>query len=189
MILSKTKLDHLIFTKGNINIMQKNTILNSKLAGELAKVGHTHTVLVTDAGFPIPEDANVVELGLTAGTIDVLEILKVLREHMFVEKVRFAPEVKTHYSSLYSQVQEIYTGSGAIFEPCTHEDLVDKVAHEARLIIRSGSLTCWGNFALTAATDPFAWCREDEHILPGEVTHGYDQRRSRINNNDVPDFD
>jgi D-ribose pyranose/furanose isomerase RbsD len=168
--------------------MQPHVILNSQLAGELAKVGHGDTVLITDAGFPIPRDANVVELGLTAGTIDVLTILKVLREHLFCEKVRFAPEVKTEYPSLYKQVQEIYTGSGAVFEPTPHEALVAEVAPAAKLIIRSGSLTCWGNFALTAATDPFAWCRPEENIKPCDITVAYEARRQRMTDKVVPDF-
>mgnify|MGYP002519121437 CR=1 FL=1 len=165
--------------------MQPNRILNAKLAGSLATLGHTDVVLVTDAGFPIPKDANVVDLGLTAGTVDAMEILRTLRQHMFVEEVRFAPEVKTEYPSLYKQVQEIYTGSGASFIPAPHEELIEKWAPKAKVIIRSGSLTAWANFALVASTDPYAWFREDEHIEPLPL---YKERRRRIEQNEVPDF-
>lgn len=165
--------------------MQPNKILNAKLAGSLATLGHSDVVLVTDAGFPIPKDANIVDLGLTAGTVDVLEILRTLRQHMFVEEVRFAPEVKTEYPKLYKQVQEIYTGSGASFIPAPHEELIDTWAPKAKLVIRSGSLTAWANFALVASTDPFAWYRDDEEVEPLPL---YKERRRRIQNNEVPDF-
>ncbi len=165
--------------------MQPNRILHPELARGLAQLGHTDVLLVTDAGFPIPRDANVVNLGLVAGTVDVLEILRVLRQHLFVEEVRFAREVKTRYPALYSQVQEIYTGSGATFVPAPHEELVSTWAPRAKMIVRSGSLTAWANFALVASTDPFAWFREEEMVEPLPT---YLERRQRILRNVVPDF-
>lgn len=166
--------------------MKANTILNPDLAQGLAQLGHGDIVLVTDAGFPIPKEANVVNLGLVQGTVDVLTILEVLRTHLFVEEVRFAPEVKTQYPSLYHRFQKIYTGSGADFIPATHEELVEKWAPKAKLIIRSGSFTAWANLALTAATDPNAWFRDDEGVAP---LPRYLVRRERILNNTVPDFE
>ena len=166
--------------------MQPNRILNAQLAHALATLGHTDVVLVTDAGFPIPKDANIVDLGLTAGTVDVLEILRTLRQHMFVEEVRFAPEVKTEYPSLYESVQDIYTGSGAVFVPAPHEELIEHWAPKAKVVIRSGSLTAWANFALIASTDPYAWYRDDEPVNPLPT---YVERRRRIEANEVPDFE
>lgn len=165
--------------------MQPDTILNAQLARDLASLGHTDVVMVTDAGFPIPRDAEVVDLGLTAGVVDVLTILRTLRQHMFVEEVHFAPEVKPEYPSLYRSVQEIYTGSGASFVPARHEQLIAEWAPKARFVIRSGSLTAWANFALVASTDPFAWFREDEDLVPLPL---YVERRRRITEREVPDF-
>ena len=165
--------------------MKPNTILHPQLAEALATCGHTDIILVTDAGFPIPANANRIDLGFWAGIPDVCDILKVLRQSIFVEEVSFAREVKTCFPSLYKKVQDIYTGSGAIFKPTTHENLVENIAPKAKVIIRSGSLTAWGNFALTCSTDPFAWFTEpDVKILPP-----YIERRKRITDNVVPDFE
>ncbi|MCI1984910.1 MAG: hypothetical protein LKJ47_09165 [Bifidobacteriaceae bacterium] len=166
--------------------MKADTILNPDLARGLATLGHGDIVLVTDAGFPIPKDANVVNLGLVQGTVDVLTILEVLRKNLFVEEVRFDPAVKTEYPSLYKKFQGIYTGSGADFIKAPHEELIEKLAPKAKLVIRSGSFTAWANLALTAATDPFAWYRDDEPVNP---LPRYLVRRERITNNTVPDFE
>jgi D-ribose pyranose/furanose isomerase RbsD len=163
--------------------VQPHRILHPGLAAALAELGHSDTVLVTDAGFPIPAGARVIDLGLTAGTIDALEILRVLRAHLFVEEVRFAPEVRSHYPSLYADLQEIYTGSGAVFLPAPHEELIETWAPRAKVVIRSGSLTAWANVALTASTDPFAWFRDDEDV---QVLPAYLERRRRILDGDVP---
>ena len=104
--------------------MRPGRILHPELAKALATCGHTDIILVTDAGFPIPKDANRIDLGYYAGAVDVLDILKMLRKEIFVEEVAFATEVKTHHPALYKDLQEIYTGSGAVFKGTTHEVLV-----------------------------------------------------------------
>lgn len=165
--------------------MQPNRILHPELARGLATLGHTDILLVTDAGFPVPRDADVVNLGLVAGTVDVLEILEVLRQHLFVEAVHFAREVKTRSPALYQKVQEIYTGSGATFVATPHEELIADWAPRAKMVVRSGSLTAWANFALVASTDPFAWFREEEGTEP---LPAYVERRQQIRDQVVPDF-
>ncbi len=164
--------------------MRPNRILHPQLAKALAECGHSDIILVTDAGFPIPKDANRIDLGYYAGEADVLKILSMLRQEIFVEEVTFATEVKTRHPALYREVQEIYTGSGAVFKGTTHEDLVENLAPKAKLIIRSGSLNAWANFALTCSTDPFAWfTEEDITILPAYV-----ERRKRIKENEIPEL-
>lgn len=163
--------------------MQPDRILHPGLSHALATLGHGDVVLVTDAGFPIPRDANVVDLGLVAGTVDALDILRTLRAHLFVEDLRFAPEVRSHHPSLYAAVQEIWTGSGTDFTAATHEELVATWAPRAKVVVRSGSLTAWANFALVAATDPFAWFRDDEGA---QVLPTYVERRRRITEGVVP---
>ena len=162
--------------------MRPNRILHPGLAKALAECGHTDIILVTDAGFPIPKDANRIDLGYYAGQADVLDILRMLRNEIFVEEVAFASEVKSHHPDLYESVQDIYTGSGAVFKGTTHEELVEVIAPKAKVVIRSGSLNAWANFALTASTDPFAWfTEEDIQILPAYV-----ERRKKINEEYVP---
>ena len=164
--------------------MRPGRILHPELEKALATCGHTDIILVTDAGFPIPKDANRIDLGYYAGQADLLDILRMLRKEIFVEEVAFAPEVKTHHPALYKDLQEIYTGSGAVFKGIPHEELVAEIAPKAKVIIRSGSLNAWGNIALTCSTDPFAWFTEDDVT----ILDGYVERRKRIEENEVPEL-
>ena len=74
--------------------MRPGRILHPELAKALATCGHTDIILVTDAGFPIPKDANRIDLGYYAGQADLLDILRMLRKEIFVEEVAFAPELR-----------------------------------------------------------------------------------------------
>lgn len=163
--------------------MRPGRILHPELAKALAEVGHGDTVFITDAGFPIPRDARRIDLGLIAGTIDALDILRVIRSEIFAEEMRFDPAIVTEYPRLYSEVQNICAGWGADFIAAPHEELVEVWAPRAKVIIRSGSLTAWANFSITAATDPFAWFRADEGVHP---LPRYIERRRRITEGVVP---
>lgn len=165
--------------------MRTKRILHPQLTHAIATLGHTDIILVTDAGFPIPVNANRIDLGFYEGMIDVLDILKVLRQEIFVEEVHFAPEVKTEYPELYKDVQQIYTGSGADFFAKTHQELCSEIAPKAKFIIRSGSFKPWANFALVASTDPFAWFTKESGVSP---LSAYTSRREKIEKNIVPDF-
>ena len=61
--------------------MRPGRILHPELAKALATCGHTDIILVTDAGFPIPKDANRIDLGYYAGAVDVLDILRIHTLH------------------------------------------------------------------------------------------------------------
>ncbi|MGF1760090.1 D-ribose pyranase [Photobacterium sagamiensis] len=163
--------------------MRTERILHPELSKALATLGHGDIVLVTDAGFPIPADANRIDLGFYPGMLDVLDILRVLRKEIFVENIKFAPEVRDVNGELYKSVQEIYTGHGAEFTAVSHEDLCNNIAQKAKVVIRSGSFNPWANFAMTASTDPFAWFSEESKVNP---LPAYIERRNRITNNTKP---
>src|SRR4051812_44317461 len=120
--------------------MRPNRILHPELAKAVATLGHQDILLVTDAGFPIPADAWRIDLGFYAGLPDVLDVLRVLRQEVFVEEVHFAGDILTKNKPLYAALQQIYTGSGADFKLTTHEQLIADTAHRAKVIVRSGSL-------------------------------------------------
>lgn len=164
--------------------MLPDRILHPGLAKTVAELGHTDIIMVTDAGFPIPQQVNRIDLGFYQGLVDVRDILRVLRREMFAEEIRFAPEVKTHHPNLYREVQQIYKGSGATFVPAPHEELIEVWAPKAKAIIRSGSFEPWANFAITASTDPNAWFTSEEiTVLPT-----YLKRRTDIEQSVVPEF-
>jgi D-ribose pyranose/furanose isomerase RbsD len=164
--------------------VRRGTLLHPELARAFATLGHTDIVMVTDAGFPIPTTAHRVDLGITDGLVDVRDVLRIVLRSVDVERAEFAPELKTHHPSLYGEVQEIFTGSGAEFAAATHEELIADHVRRAKVVIRSGSFEPWANFALTASTQPFDWFDDDRvEILPAYV-----ERRARVRDGVVPDL-
>jgi hypothetical protein len=52
--------------------------------------------------------------------------------------------------------------------------------------VRSGDLQAWGNIALTASTDPFAWFTDDAVSEGAKILPDYVERRRRMSEADVP---
>jgi D-ribose pyranose/furanose isomerase RbsD len=163
--------------------MRPGRILHPELAQAVATLGHSDIFMVIDAGFPIPAKAWRIDLGFYEGLPDVLDVLRVMRQEVFVEEVHFAGDILTKNKPLYAALQDIFTGSGAAFKLTTHEALVNDIAHRAKFIVRSGSFNPWANIAMVASTDPFAWFADGSGT---EILPAYVERRKLITDNVRP---
>lgn len=161
--------------------MRPGKILHPQVAEALASLGHGDIILVTDAAAPIPPGIKRIDLAFCAGSVELLEILRVLKDEVFIEEVIFAEEVPENNPNLMQRVSDIFTGSGADFTLVPHQKLVADIYRSARVIIRSGSLMPWGNFALVASTDPDAWFDDSMKIIPE-----YIERSQKIKTGAVP---
>ena len=144
--------------------MKREGILNRKLSRILASMGHGQFLIVCDAGFPIPENADYVDLALKKGIPDLVTVLSTINEEFISEKVMFAHEVIENNKPLYAEVQKIF--SEVELEPISHEKILHEIAGEARAIIRTGDYNPWGNIVLQAGTDPYAWFEKEGLKMP-----------------------
>ncbi len=47
--------------------MKKGTVLNSDISSMISRLGHTDTLVVCDAGLPIPKSTTRIDMALTRG--------------------------------------------------------------------------------------------------------------------------
>lgn len=47
--------------------MKKGTVLNSEISSVISRLGHTDTLVVCDAGLPIPNSTTRIDMALTRG--------------------------------------------------------------------------------------------------------------------------
>ena len=79
--------------------MKKIGTLNSRLSKVIAEMGHTDTLAVADAGLPIPDETERIDLALTRGVPGFLQTLQTVLEELEVEEVVLAEEIRTATSS------------------------------------------------------------------------------------------
>lgn len=82
--------------------MKKGRLLNAELSHVIARLGHTDTLTIADAGLPIPAGPQRVDLALTPGMPDFIHVVNAVTLEMQVESALIAEEIKLHNPQLHS---------------------------------------------------------------------------------------
>ncbi|PRX28890.1 ribose transport protein RbsD [Orenia metallireducens] len=130
--------------------MKKRGILNVPISKTIAELGHTDKLVICDAGLPIPQDANRIDLALKAGTPNFINVLKPILDEMVVEKAILAEEIKQVSPELFEEIKEAL-GDIAI-EFSTHEEF-KKLSQQSKGIVRTGEITSYANIILVSGVD------------------------------------
>ncbi len=127
--------------------MKKIGILNQPISAVMASLGHTDTVVIADAGLPIPEGPERIDLALKKGVPSFLQTLDVILTEMQVEKVIIADEMLQISPDLHGAIQKRLDDTP--IETVSHEIFKQKT-ETAKAIIRTGEFTPYANIILAA---------------------------------------
>lgn len=139
--------------------MRKSGIINGKLMGALAGLGHTDRVVITDAGLPIPKECDVVDLALIDGIPSFLDTVKaVLNEIIVEEAVLFAP-MKNANPTVYETLQEMMPKQKKVL--LDGEEFLEEVK-KAKIVIRTAEFSPCCNMVLYSASGVREMCEQLE---------------------------
>lgn len=127
--------------------MKKIGILNQPIASVIAGMGHMDTLVIGDAGLPIPSQTQRIDLALTQGIPTFLDTLRAVLAEMQIEKAIVAQETLEVSPDIYSAIRDL-VGEAPI-ETVTHEVLKD-ATRSARAVIRTGEFTPYANIILVS---------------------------------------
>jgi D-ribose pyranase len=127
--------------------MKKIGIINQPISAVIASLGHTDTIVIADAGLPIPAAPQRIDLALTAGTPGFMETLRVILTEMQVERAIVAQEMLDVSPAVYQAVTELL---GPLpIETIPHQNFKEQTA-SAKAVIRTGEFTPYANIILVA---------------------------------------
>ncbi|MGN2340778.1 D-ribose pyranase [Streptococcus dysgalactiae] len=126
--------------------MKKHGILNSHLAKLADDLGHTDRVCIGDLGLPVPDGVAKIDLSLKPGQPNFQDVLAVYLEHVLVEKVILAEEIKSQNPK---QLEDLLArlDSSVIVEYVSHEDL-KALTKSTKAVVRTGENTPYSNVIL-----------------------------------------
>jgi D-ribose pyranase len=127
--------------------MKKTTLLQSDLSYIIASMGHLDTLVIADAGLPIPGEILKIDLALTQGVPGALQTLRVVLDELKVEKVILAEEAKERNPKFLGEVQELLPGVPVEF--VSHSDFKTRTA-SARAVVRTGEFAPYANVILVS---------------------------------------
>lgn len=127
--------------------MKKQGLLNSEISYLISKLGHTDTIVVSDAGLPIPKGVQRIDLALVPGKPSFIEMLDAVLIEMKVEKVTIASEMKQQNPDLYKIITEKF--KDIEIEEVPHVEFKNQTA-KAQAVIRTGEFKPFANIILQA---------------------------------------
>lgn len=127
--------------------MKKTILLHSDLSYVIATLGHMDTLVIADAGLPIPAGTERIDLALTKGVPGATQTLKVVLEELKVEKILLAEEVKERNPEFLADVQELLPNVRVEF--VRHTELKIRTA-KARAVVRTGEFSPYANVILVS---------------------------------------
>ena len=127
--------------------MKKIGILNQPISSVIAGLGHTDTLVIADAGLPIPPETQRIDLALTEGIPTFLDTLRVILTEMQVEQAIVAEEMLDASPQIYKAIEGML--EDVPIKTVTHLILKEQT-RSARAVIRTGELTPYANAILVA---------------------------------------
>lgn len=135
--------------------MKKGTVLNADISAVISRLGHTDTLVVCDAGLPVPRSSTRIDMALTQGVPSFMQVLEVVTTEMQVEAAVIAEEIKTHnpqlHATLLTHLEQLQQHQGNTIEIryTSHEQFKKQTA-DSQAVIRSGECSPFANIILCA---------------------------------------
>jgi D-ribose pyranase len=127
--------------------VKKIGILNQPISSVIAGLGHTDTLVIADAGLPISQETQRIDLALVEGIPGFLDTLRVVLTEMQVERAVVAEEMLETSPSVYEAIGELL---GDVSTEAVSHSAFKERARSARAVIRTGEFTPYANIILVA---------------------------------------
>ena len=128
--------------------MIKNAILNTELLCLLSRIGHTQTICVCDAGLPVPQNSQLIDLSVVPGCPDIQTVLTAILQCTPTEKAYCASESLEKNPGFVNFLTSMLTYD---ITYVSHEQLKE-LSHDCMAYVRTGECTPYANVILQAAT-------------------------------------
>ncbi|GAL33545.1 ribose ABC transport system high affinity permease RbsD [Vibrio maritimus] len=118
-------------------------------------MGHTDEVTICDAGLPIADEVQRIDLALTHGVPAFLDTVKVYLSEAQIEGVILAEEFKQVSSELHDALlsmieqERVTSGKEISVSYVSHEDFKTKTL-DSRAVVRTGECTPYANVIFQA---------------------------------------
>ncbi len=128
--------------------MKEVGMINGMIDSALSRQGHMDLMMVVDAGFPCPDNVELIDIALKEGVPSILEVLAELRKVHSVEKIVMAQDTLDHNPTYFDKASQSF-GEGVAVEVIPHEKLKER-SYTVKTIVRTGDFTAWGNVMLVS---------------------------------------
>ena len=126
--------------------MKKIGVLHGELSKVLGEMAHHDTILIGDAGMPVPKGVELIDLALIKGVPGFIETLKAIMTELHIEQGIIDVEMKEVSPEMRKEVEEAVAGEFELVE-IPHIQL-QELSKNCKAVIRTGEFTPYSNIIL-----------------------------------------
>jgi D-ribose pyranase len=126
-------------------VQRIGAILNPRLAAAIVALGHGESIVVADAGLPVPAGVEILDLSLIPGVPGLCQTLEVVVASLQVESAVLASELSASNPALEGAIARLL--QPVEINHIGHAKLKSMVG-AARLVVRTGETTPYANVIL-----------------------------------------
>ena len=129
--------------------MRRMSTLNPQLSRVISETGHVDTIVVTDAGLPLPQGVERIDLAFRPGQPAFLDVLDTVLESLSVEGAIAAEEVVEASPEMWQAMRSRLADRNVTIQLVPHVEFRE-LTKNARACVRSGEFTPYANVILVA---------------------------------------
>ncbi|SDM29832.1 D-ribose pyranase [Halarsenatibacter silvermanii] len=128
--------------------MKRGELLNSYLSGLIADLGHKDKIVIADAGLPVPDRVEKIDLAVSCGLPGFIGTLKAVLSEYQIEAGIMAEDIKAENPRILDETLKILP---AEIEPeyISHKEF-KRLTEDCRAVIRTGECSPYANIVLVA---------------------------------------
>lgn len=125
--------------------MKADRILNPELIRQIARLGHTQSMVICDAGLPIPEGIPVVDISLVRGAPSLRQAMEAVAAELVAEACVYAAEAEEQNPGFMDDLRAIFPGLPS--RAVAHEEF-KRLCAGASFFLRTGEASSYANVIL-----------------------------------------
>lgn len=126
--------------------MKKIGVLHGDLSKLMGEMAHADTILIGDAGMPVPKGVPLIDLALVEGIPSFLEVLEAIMTELHVEQGIIDVEMEEISPEMRKNLTEV-VGDEFPLQEIPHEELKE-MSKNCKAVIRTGEFTPYSNIIL-----------------------------------------
>lgn len=125
--------------------MKKTGVLNRDISEIIASLGHMDTIVIGDAGLPIPDGPKRIDLAVSKGVPSFMDVLQAVLTELKVQKLVIASEMMEASPDIYKKILSMLPGVEVEMVP--HAEFKARTK-SSKAVIRTGEFTPYANIIL-----------------------------------------
>lgn len=133
--------------------MKKTALLNSELSYVVSKMGHFDTLTIGDAGLPVPDGVQRIDLAVTYGVPSFRDVFFTVVRELKVQRAIIAGEMKLRNPALYGDLMLFFQNEGIEVREIPHTTFKEQTK-KSKAVVRTGEAAPFANVILESGV-PF----------------------------------